>query len=214
MIYSRATIINIIPLLFFITFLQSASCNKNDTKPCRNAPYGFNITSEWSPEKNIYYINDSLFLVCSFSTSLIDINSNSLVNYSNSKKIGGNLAVYYLDTVTNKLVNAIDSFSFSAISGFFDSNPQAADYKKSFYFLESQNLYSLKIKLTCKAKGIYAIFVSNPGSQGIVGEDCTNAGFYNKLTNLNQHINLFESALNQQLESQFERERIYCFRVN
>jgi hypothetical protein len=84
---------------------------------------------------------------------------------------------------------------------------------KDILYAELSSVYSFKAEMVAKAKGIYAVYISNLASKGIRGKNCTNAGFSNILTNSNKNINLFEYAMGQPPVSQFEIDRIYCFRV-
>ena len=63
-----------------------------------------------------------------------------------------------------------------------------------------------------KTKGLFYIGVTNLGSQGLVGKDCTNAGFSMTVTNTNKNINLFQYALNYTPDAMLQKS-IYCFRV-
>jgi hypothetical protein len=200
-------------LITAIPFFIAASCNKNDTRPCTNGGYAFAVTSEWNPQREIYNIGDTIFLNSSFSKSLLDLIGNFNVDYSNAKSIGGNITCFELDSVQHQVVGAVSKFIFVQTTGSVVDNPQLPLEKRNIFYQELNNSYNFKIGIIPKNKGLYAIFISNLNSQGIIGKNCTNADFANTLTNTNKNINLFQYAMNRLPASQFEIDRIYCFRV-
>jgi hypothetical protein len=201
-------------LITAASFFVSSSCNKNDTKPCLNGGYSFSITSEWSLQKEIYNIGDTILLSSNFSKTLTDIINPSLViNYSNSIGIEGSYAFYELDTINHQAIGAVSKFDFIPVNGSIKNGVIVPNEQKSITYIELTNNYSFVLKVVAKAKGIYAFFISNLISQGIIGKNCTNASFANTLTNTNKNVNLFQYAMNRPPASQFEIDRIYCFRV-
>jgi hypothetical protein len=205
--FKEVLLVAAIPLLF------AASCNKGETRPCVNVAYNFTVTSEWTPQKQIYNIGDTIFLNSSFSKNLVDINSNYKVNYSNAKGIVGNCIIYELDTLQHQVLDGVQKFDFIELFGNLSSNKQFPNRIKDIFYQELSNSYSLKIGIICKSKGLYDFSITDLGSQGIIGKNCTNASFANTLTNSDKNIDLFQYAMNRQPVSQFEIERIYCFRI-
>ena len=209
------TIINIkkVLLITAIPFFIAASCNKNDTRPCTNGGYAFAVTSEWSPQREVYNIGDTIFINSAFSKNLIDLIGNFNVDYSNAKSIGGNLFVHEMDSVQHVVLDAVQKFNFIQQVGTVSNNSQQANRIKDIFYFESSTSYIFKMGIIPKNKGLYVIFISNLNSQGIIGKNCTNADFANTLSNTNKNLNLFQYAMNRPPASQFEIDRIYCFRV-
>jgi hypothetical protein len=215
--YSANIIINAIKagLLILISqpFLYS-SCRKNGTKPCVNGGYSFRVTSEWSPQREIYSIGDTINLMSVFPKTLTDqINPSLVIDYSNSVGIQGDVTTYYLDTIINQPVAARDSFQLISIIGSFSERPGNRQAGININYFESGTNYQFKGAFVCKKRGIYAFFISNLLSNGLRGKNCTNAGFSNTLINTNKNITLFEYAMGRPPVSQYEIDRIYCFRV-
>lgn len=193
-------------------FFIFSGCKKGTT-PCVNGGYSFTVTSQWSPQREIYNIGDTLNLVSTFPKTLQDrINTSLFIDYSNSVGISGNIIVYKLDSVLHQVIDAVPEFDYTVVSGTVQNSSQPAR-TKDIYYSELVSSYSFSLKVITKQKGIYAIFISNLYSSGIKGKDCTNAGFSNTLTNINKNITLFEYAMNRPPASQYEIDRIYCFRV-
>ncbi len=208
------SIIRIGLLITAIQFLLSSSCNKNKTRPCLNGGYSFAITSEWNPQREIYNLGDTLFLNSSFSKTLQDlINTTLTVDYSNSVGIGGAAALYELDTLTHQVIGATTKFKYYSDIGNIGEDVRIPSQNKSLIYAEQPLNYSLRIKIVPQQKGLFAFYIPNLSSGGLKGKNCTNAGFSNTLTNTNKNINLFQYALGRPPASQFEIDRIYCFRV-
>jgi hypothetical protein len=204
----KVLLITAIPLLF------AASCKKeNSTKPCVGNAYIFATTSNWSLQREIYNIGDTIFLNSSFSKNLNDLVGNYNVDYSNSTGINGSITLFELDSIQHLTIDAVEKFNFTPISGNISNNNNKPARIKDYLYQELTNIYSFKLGIIPKSKGIYTMFISDLTSQGIVGKNCTNASFTNTLTNSNKNINLFQYAMNRPPASQFEIDRIYCFRV-
>ena len=195
-------------------FLLSSGCRKNKTTPCVFGGYSFAVTSEWNTQKEIYNVGDTIYLTSIFSKTLNDLVNPSInINYSNSAGIGGSYAFYELDTILHQVKGAVSKFEFLPITGIISNGEIVPNEQKNILYAELTNTYSFYLKVVVKTKGIYAFFISNLSSNGIRGKNCTNAGFSNTLTNTNKNLNLFQYAMNRPPASQFEIDRIYCFRV-
>ena len=211
-----STTINIIKIGLLITaaqFILGAGCRKAST-PCVFGGYNFAVTSEWRPQKEIYNVGDTIFLTSTFPKILSDLVNPSLtIDYSNSTGIGGSIAFYELDTIQSKVLGAVSKLEFVPIIGLIANGNIVPAEQKSITYKETSTSYQFNLKIVLKSKGIYAFYISNLLSRGINGKNCTNAGFTNTLTNTNKNLNLFQYAMNRPPASQYEIDRIYCFRV-
>jgi hypothetical protein len=183
---------------------------ENDKPVCNNIAYSFNVTSNWFPGEDIYNINDTIFLTSTFPKTLLDNLSNQQINYNNSVPIRGIYTFYEMDSVQHALLDGVAKFDFFSANGSIIDNTSKDKY---FLYEKQADNYTLKIGIIAKAKGLFAIQISNLVSNGLNGTICTGADFINILTNPNKHINLFEYAINKPPASQFEIDRIFCFRV-
>ncbi|MGI8601000.1 MAG: hypothetical protein ACR2KB_17225 [Chitinophagaceae bacterium] len=208
--------IRIIKIGLLITagqFLISAGCRKAST-PCIFGGYSFAVSSEWSPQNEIYNVGDTILLTSTFPKTLSDLVNPSLaIDYSNSTGIGGSYIFYEFDTTQNKVKGAVAKLEFIPLIGVVNDGDIVPSEQKSITYKESSSNYQFKLKVVLKSKGIFAIFISDLLSRGINGKNCTNAGFSNTLTNTNNNLNLFQYAMNRPPASQYEIDRIYCFRV-
>ncbi|MBI5373710.1 MAG: hypothetical protein HZA79_16920 [Sphingobacteriales bacterium] len=208
---------NFIKLGLLVTVTQvllSSGCNKNNTKPCQSGGYVFSVTSAWSPEKQIYNIGDTLFLYSEFSKTLTDlINPSITIDYSNAVGIGGAAAIYELDTIAHQPIGSTSKFDFFSEIGVIGNDVTIPSQNKSLLYKELSTTYAIKIKIVPKQKGIFTFFIPDLKSNGLIGKRCTNASFANTLTNTNKGLALFQYAMNRPPASQYETDRIYCFRV-
>jgi hypothetical protein len=127
--------------------------------------------------------------------------------------IVGNLTFFQFDTVLHEVIDAVNKFEFISRKGTIGPSPVNPNRFKDFYYQELNEYYAFQLDVVPKQKGIYAIYISNLLSNGLRGKDCTKASFSNTLNNSNKNIHLFEYAMNRPPASQYEIERIYCFRV-
>lgn len=206
---------NFLKLVLLITatpILFGSSCNKNGSRPCTMVtPYIFNVTSEFSPQKEIYNIGDTIFFTSTFAKNLTNLISNQQVDYSNSVGIGGDIGIAFPDSALKQNKPAKDSFEYISITGKFVHRPINQNQGINTEYFESTN-YTFSGGIICKKKGVYAISVDDLISRGLKGKNCTNAGFNMTVTNSNKHINLYQSILGITLD-QYSIDRIYCFRV-
>ncbi|TAF95843.1 MAG: hypothetical protein EAZ47_02900 [Bacteroidetes bacterium] len=208
---------NYFKLVLLITatpILFGSSCNKDGSKPCRNAPYSFDVTSEFSPQKEIYTIGDTIFLTSSFPKILTNLISNQQVTYSNSLGVGSTISTSILDTINKQVKDGLDKFTIFDIVGISSQlqNQNIINAGKNILFLESFNTYELKIGFILRQKGLFMLGISDLGSQGLRGQNCTNASFNMTVTNSNKNLNLFQYALGYPADSMLAKN-IYCFRV-
>lgn len=201
-------------LLTATQFLLASGCRKGST-PCQFGSYSFAVASEWSPQKEVYNVRDTIIFTSTFSKTLQDlVNPLLQIDYSNSTGISGDIVIYYLDTVTRQPIPARDSFAFYSITGKFVERTGNQNSGINFNYSESNSSYSFKGGLICKRKGIYTVSISNLYSRGIKGKNCTNAGFVMTLNNTNKNLHLHEYALQVSASDPGLQKNVYDFRVN
>ena len=89
-------------------FILGSGCGKNEdgSKPCSGGRYSFVATSEFSPQREIYNVGDTIFLNSTIPKNLYDIVSLQNIDCSSSLGIGGTIGFGYMDTVTNMGIDA------------------------------------------------------------------------------------------------------------
>jgi hypothetical protein len=193
--------------------IMSSGCKREGTtRPCPSStPYSFNVTSEFSPQRENYNVGDTIFLTSSFANNLINNVTNQLIDYSNSVGIGGTINFYKLDTITKKATGAFTEFNTILILGNYSQFSTTPNEGISSTYSETIN-YSFKIGIVLRQKGIFLLGVNDLKSQGIKNKNCTNAGFNMVVSNSNKNINLFQYALGYTPDALLLKN-IYCFRV-
>lgn len=135
-------------------------------------------------------------------------------DYSNCTGIGGNFKASLLDSVNHSSSGAMDSFALVAVVGSVTNDIGSPDDTRSLYFSETSTDYQLKTLIILLKKGNYQIGATDFGSSGIRGQDCTNAGFNNQITNVNKHLDILSNAaIPGVVLDQYLTDHIYCFRV-
>ena len=208
--------INILKIGLLITatqFFLASGCNKNDTKPCAMVtPFSFNVTSEFSPQREVYNVGDTIFLNSTFTKNFTNLISNQQVDYSNSVGIGGNFNLLHMDTVNRQIKDGLNNFLLITINGMLSANPNVINLGKVVTFYESNSNYSIKIGIKLLQKGLFYFVLTDLYSNGLIGKNCTNAGFNMTVTNSNKNLNLFQYALGYAPDALLQKS-IFCFRV-
>ena len=195
-------------------FLFANSCKKNNSGsvPCTQVtPYSFDVTSTFSPQKEIYNIGDTIYLESNFQKNLLNLISNQQVDYSNSLSVGGTIGFGLMDTIQHSTIAAYSKFQVVPKIGTFTQIINVPENGVSTSYLESTS-YQFKIGIIVKQKGLFVLGVNDLASQGIIGQNCTNANFNMTVSNSNKHFNLFQYALGYPPDVLMQKS-IYCFRV-
>lgn len=199
-------------LLIAIQLIIGASCKKSETSPCvSGVRYGFEASSIFTDEREIYSIGDTIYLNSEIPKNLADLVTSQQVNYSNSAGIKGSIGFAKLDTSLRNFVDAYSNFIVLPVKGTFINSPNSPGSVIVSSYIESST-YEFKIAIVPRIKGIYLISVSNLYSRGLPGKNCTDAGFNMTVKNINKHFNLFQYALGYSADALLMKTG-YCFRV-
>jgi hypothetical protein len=207
---------NILKIGLLITatqFLMASGCNKDSSKPCAMlTPYSFKVTSEFTPQKEVYNVGDTIYLTSTFPKTLTNLISYQQVDYSNSVGILGDVSIFLLDSTTKQPIPGRDSFLLTAITGnFLDRRINQNQGVNTSY--KENSSYEFRGGFICKNKGIYGFGVQDLGCQGLVGKNCTNAGFNMTVTNTNKHLNLYATTIGSNPNDPILQRIGYAFRV-
>lgn len=193
--------------------ILASGCIKTGTKPCYNfTPYNFDATASIYPQQEAYHIGDTIFFTSKVPTALFDKLSNQSINYSNAVSLFGHNGISYIDTIGKQVVAARDSFTLHPVAGSFVEDPGNKRAGINTSYFEYGNFYQFTGGFICEKKGIYYFGIGDLLSPGLNGKDCTKATFKMMLTNIDNHISLYQYAL-EVLPDADGMKRIYCFSV-
>ena len=135
-------------------FILGSGCGKdNGSKLCRGGRYSFSATSEFSPQREVYNIGDTIFLTSTIPKILYDNVSLQNVNYSNSTGIGGDVGIALPDLLIAQNKPAKDSFEFISIRGMFVPRPINQNQGINIQYIGTTD-YNFKGGIICKKKGV------------------------------------------------------------
>ncbi len=105
--------------LFFIIGLHLIILiNTGCPTPCVEANFSFAVNSQFTPDFDSIKVGDTIYLTSTFSTTLTDLHSNTLVDYNNSTGIGSDIYISRFDSINNITSDAV---LISAISQIKDA---------------------------------------------------------------------------------------------
>jgi hypothetical protein len=196
----------------FIIIVAISGC----PKPCIESNFSFNITSQFTPDKDSIHINDTLYLVSSFPTQLIDQSSGQLIDYSNSTGIGFTLSVSTLPIGDTLAKDAVFDFNYSSISGriYNDRSIPRPDGVQQLGYTEINGSYILEVGLIPQKKGNYILGISDGLSNGRKKNgDCEKAAFNISINNTNQHLYFIQEWIPGDILNDYGKMHVYYFKV-
>lgn len=199
----------VLPILA-IPFLLGVKCNKDDTRPCRNATYGFSVSGIFSPQRENYAVGDTIYYHSSFPVKLWDPTFNREIDYSNSVGIGGTFNFAKIDSANRKSNYSLqDFFAKSIVGGVIPHNDSTGI---SYDYQAGVDSFKVTIAIKLLSKGLYYFAVNDLSSRGIRGQNCTNAGFTMSIVNSNKNLHLFENGMGRTPDALLS-QGIFCFSV-
>lgn len=204
----RALIWTFLVVLVFINY----GC----PKPCIEANYSFVVHAHITHDIDSINMGDTIYLISSFPTTLIDQNTHAKVEYSGATNIGTTLGVLQLSTKDSLGKDAVFDFNYFSLNGrvYNDRNISSPDGVQQLIYEEVNGNYELKIGLIPKTKGTYVFVIGNGISTGRNNSrSCEKANFNITFENTKQHIYLL---YNWNPNAQFYgdgQSRVYYFTV-
>lgn len=206
----------IITFIGFYVIIIFGSCGKLRLD-CDKTTFNFKIAAKAYPDRDSIRIGDTIWIEINAPTNLTDITSNKVVDYSGAANLANALSIdrFTGGSFSNPgSVFAANDFSFILLSGFpVDSQPSGIDRIKAYLFKEDNKLYSLKLAVIPKKKGIYSIAISNGVNVYRQSDKCTKAAFEINFENTNQHLYLYQNNRPGYVISTYEHKHMYCFKV-
>jgi hypothetical protein len=211
MYFNNKRLTIVIFLIFYLSITIGCIKDKNETRPCFQLIYYFQVDAQWSAQKTTYLIGDTITLTSRFEKILPDQNG-TLRDYTNSLGIGGDMSVILLDSVNRAVVPAKDSFVFISKIGAFVERGFNKNSGINTKYIETANAYEFECSVICTKKGIYGFGLPSLLTIGLPSKNCTNASFAVTVTNTDKNKSLYLNAMGVTLTEQ-DWKAGYCFRV-
>jgi hypothetical protein len=200
--------------LSIFSILIGGTCKKNGTSCISNiVAYTFLTEGVAKPEKITYSLGDTIYISVSVPFILNDLNTSSRIDYSNAAAISGEIGLGVIDTVTAKLLPALDSFGWISFRGRFFENGRLERSGLNFDCEKSDTAYLFSGAIICKKNGIYVFSLGDLGSPGLIGKNCTRALIRSSLKFQYRNFALFEEKLGVRPDA-VGVARGFCFRVH
>ena len=195
-----------------VCFFIFATCNKNPA--CKEIQYSFDMKTQVSPQYDSVLVNDTIWFSVSSSTNMLDLNSNTVIEYSNAENLGTSFQFLELIDLNNGASDAALFFDQKVIKGSYTGGINTAR-DKQYKFFENSGKYDLFVGFVPKKKGIYALAISNASNVVKASSTtCTKANVSITIENgVNQHLYFYQNNRPGYTISEYERAHMYCFKV-
>ncbi|MGH2565695.1 MAG: hypothetical protein ACRDE5_14360, partial [Ginsengibacter sp.] len=147
-----ATKIFTVAILLIIAMATTFSTCKKGGLGCANTVYNFQIGESMSPDKDSVHIGDTLFLKVFTSSTLNELQTGQLVDYSNTSNLGN--VVTILRFINNQTPGAINDFSLTTLEGTKVGSIDPTS-EQEFSFSESNDNYNFLLSIVPKDTGRY-----------------------------------------------------------
>lgn len=203
-------------LIAWISLILFVLLNTGCPKPCVEANYSFAGSLQLTPDVDSIRIGDTLFISTSFSNSLTDQSTGSLINYSNANDIECTLSVAQLISGDSIPKGAVAQFKYSSqLGSIYNSvNIPSPDLVQQIKYQQVGNNYQLRVGLIALNKGIYALGIGNGLSNTRNNTSaCEKANFNFSISGTNQHAYYFQKWRPDFVLSTDGLSKLYCFKV-
>lgn len=186
-------------------------------KPCVEPNYLFAADAQITPDNDSIHIGDTLYLISDVPNQLIDQQTGTLVNYSNSTGVASSLSITSSPVSDGAhVIDAVVDFNFISIEGriYNDKRIPRPDGIQQLEYAEINGNYVLKVGLIAKKKGNYILGISNGVSNGRKKtNNCEKASFNIKFDNTAQHFYLAKQWYSDAIDYGYGAQRVYYFKV-
>lgn len=177
-----------IAILFFSCIaIFGFQCKKNID--CRGNVYNFEIGIEARPDKDSINIGDTIWLTIDEPTTLKDVQTGRIVEYSNAANLGSAIGFHKLSATNQFTLGAAEQFNFKVVFG-TEINNADATYLREYSFAQINNHYLFKLGVIPKQTGTFRLFFSNASSVYRKNDKCTKANFTLNFKQTDQHYYL------------------------
>jgi hypothetical protein len=179
-------------LLFLITISAAGlhfQCNKRFD--CRESIYSFAIAIKAYPDKDSINIGDTIWLEINEPTTLNDIQTGRMIDYSGAANLGTAIGIAELISANTTNTAGNTFFKFFIADGKEILRSDTNKFRE-YSFIEISNRYEFKLGLIPQKKGVYKMFISNASNVFRTTNKCTKAGFGITFKDTDQHFYLNE----------------------
>lgn len=167
-------------------------CNKK--LDCREAVYGFAIGIKAYPDMDSINIGDTVWLEVNEPTTLNDLQTGRMIDYSNASNLGSAIGIVELISVNTVNTDGNSFFKFSISAGSEIIRSDTSRFRE-YSFAELNNRYEFKLGVIPQKKGVYKMFISNASNVIRKNDKCTKANFAINFKTTNQHLYFNEIVL-------------------
>ncbi len=172
-------------ILIFAVSIYS-SCKKRSS--CNQNNYNFQTNITASPGGDSIQLQDTLWFVIDDSVQLRDMNTNTLINFSNAVNLSFVFGIRQVMSGTSVLP-AADSFHYYIKKGVNIASLDPSRLRE--YMLQEENgKYKLQVGFIPQSKGIFRVLVENSANVYTHDIPCDKASFAIKFINADQHFYL------------------------
>lgn len=178
---------------------------------CANTVYNFNISEKIIPDKDSIRTGDTLFLKVTASSNLLDLKTNTVIDYSNAENLGNVVTLLRFGPV-NTDAGAINNFNFVLEKG---REVKAADPLSQIdvLFDESNGAYIFSLAIIAKDTGRYALTIGDAANVFRRNDKCTKANFNINFAETNQHFYLLNKWRPDLTLDNNGKRHVYYFKV-
>ena len=185
-------------------------------KPCIEANYSFAATIQISSDDSIIHRGDTLWLNSLFPTSLNNLSTGELIDYSNATDIESTLSIAKL--VNGNIIPQGSVYNFNYVSEIGQiynatdiPSPQTVQQLR---FQQVGSNYQLKIGIIAKDTGVFALGIGNGLSNSRNHSNkCEKASFQFTIFETSQHIKYYQTWRSDYILSPSDIAKLYCFKV-
>ena len=199
-----------VAILFFIGMATTFSTCKKGGLGCANTVYNFQIGETLTPDKDSVLIGDTLFLNVHTSSTLNDLQTGHLIDYSNTSNLGN--VVTILKFTNSQTPGAINDFDLTILNGKKVGSIDPTS-EEEFTFDEKNGNYYFLLSIVPKDIGRYVITIGDAANVYRKNDKCTKANFNIDFEETNQHFYLLNIWRPDLTLDDNGKRHVYYFKV-
>ncbi|RPD47245.1 hypothetical protein [Paracnuella aquatica] len=162
-------------------------CNKS--LGCSETLHNFELPINVAPKEETLSTGDTLWFDISASSTLVDISTGRIVDWSNASNLTSLMYFHKLSNANEFSIDAAVKFDLLPKKGTVVAYMNSSDARE-IKFDEVDGRYKLLIGIVPKEKGTFRIAFSNAANVYRNGDQCSKSNFVLNFRNINQHYHL------------------------